>query len=198
MTCDINPYRNLSANISPTEFELFCMDTLKAYASKEGLIEFIIAHNQKVATDDGIYQIDITCEYVALGAKVKVIIECKMLSRSIERDIVVALHGKLQSLGANKGILIATCGYQRGATHYAQKHGITLWQICGNEIKHIIASASIQSFEKAMLQIEVERYLPKYFVLEWDCDADYPFESIYPTEQMRQNAISKVKARNNI
>ena len=31
-TQDINPYRNLSADIAPAEFELFCMETVKAFA----------------------------------------------------------------------------------------------------------------------------------------------------------------------
>ena len=58
MTTDINPYRSLTANISPTDFEVFCMKTLEAYAEREKLPNFTIKHNQKVETYDGTYQID--------------------------------------------------------------------------------------------------------------------------------------------
>lgn len=40
-------------------------------------------------------------------------------------------------------------------------------------------------------KMEVERYLPKYFVMEWDCEEDYPYDQIYPTPQMYQNARAK-------
>jgi hypothetical protein len=197
MMIDINPYRCLNANISPTDFEVFCMDTLKAYAEKENLSEFQLTHNQKVKTDDGTFQIDVLGEYVALGSNVKLIVECKMQTRSVDRDIVVALHGKLQSLGANKGILIATSGFQSGATHYAQKHGIALWQICDNEIRHFAMSANKQLSEIMMIQFEAEKYLPRHFAIEWDCSADFPYDDIYPTVQMRQNAIDKARAKYN-
>ena len=141
MFTDINPYRELDASINPTDFELFCMDVLKAYAEKEHLQNFTIKHNQKIEADDGTYQIDVLAEYTALGSKNIVLIECKKYTRSIERDIVATLHTKLQSLGAQKGIIISTAGYQSGATQYANKHGIALWQIFDNYIKHYSASA---------------------------------------------------------
>ena len=76
-------------------------------------------------------------EYTALGAKNTVLIECKKQSRSIEREIVATLDGKLRSIGAQKGILISTAGFQGGAVQYAKIHGIALWQVCENFIKHI-------------------------------------------------------------
>lgn len=33
----LNPYREMEANITPKEFETFCMETLKAYALRENL-----------------------------------------------------------------------------------------------------------------------------------------------------------------
>ena len=112
-----------------TEFEVFCMETLKAYAERENLQNFSIKHDQKIESDDGTYQIDVIAEYTALGAKNVVLIECKKHSNSVKRDVVTNLHAKLQSLGAHKGIIISTVGFQRGAVQYAEKHGIALWQI---------------------------------------------------------------------
>ena len=42
MDIDVNPYRELDARINPTEFEVFCMETLKAYAERENLQNFSI------------------------------------------------------------------------------------------------------------------------------------------------------------
>ena len=69
MTTDLNLYRELDTNIKPRNFEIFCMETLKSYAEQEHLQNFKIAHDQKVETDDGTYQIDVLAEYTALGVK---------------------------------------------------------------------------------------------------------------------------------
>lgn len=193
MITEANPYRDLDANINPNEFELFCMEVLKVYAQKENLQNFTIKHDQKIEADDGTYQIDVIAEYTALGAKNIALIECKKYTRSVERDVVTTLHAKLQSLGAQKGIIISTAGFQSGATQYANKHGITLWQICDNYIKHYSASADNRISDFMRFQLEMERYLPKFFALEWDCLNDYPYNQIYPTEEMLKEARNKAK-----
>lgn len=55
----LNPYKNLVADLSPIEFEKYCMNILKSYADKEDLKEFSIVHDKKISTSDGDYQIDI-------------------------------------------------------------------------------------------------------------------------------------------
>lgn len=193
MTTTINPYRELDANISPTDFEIFCMNTLKAYAEKERLKDFSITHNKKIQADDGTYQIDVYAEYTALGAKNVVLVECKKKSNAIKREVVEVLHKRLENLGAHKGILISTSGFQSGATEYAAKHGIALWQICDIHIKHICNSASPAFMERMRFIMEVEKYLPKHYALEWNCEKDYPFDELYPTAEMQKNAAEQAK-----
>ena len=193
MTTTINPYRELDANISPTDFEIFCMDTLKAYAEKERLKDFSITHNKKIQADDGTYQIDVYAEYTALGAKSVVLVECKKKSNAIKREVVEVLHKRLENLGAHKGILISTSGFQSGATEYAAKHGIALWQICDIHIKHICNSASPAFMERMRFIMEVEKYLPKHYALEWNCEKDYPFDELYPTVEMQKKAAEQAK-----
>jgi len=195
MLTDVNPYRELDANISPTDFEIFCLNTLKAYAESEGLKDFSIKHNQKIKADDGTYQIDVVAEYTALGARHKVIVECKKKADSIKREIVVELYTKLQSLGAQKGILISTSGFQSGATLYAKKHGIALWQICDRHIKHIYncLTPTTNFSDKIVFDMLIERLLPKHFMTEWNCNIDYPDKDIYPTAEMQKKAAEQVK-----
>lgn len=47
MTEVLNPYRELEVNINTSDFENFCMDTLKAIAEQEHLQNFEIFHDQK-------------------------------------------------------------------------------------------------------------------------------------------------------
>lgn len=188
MQYDANPYRELPIRISSLEFEHFCLETLSAYASQEGLQNFVIKHNQKVNASDSTYQIDVLAEYTALGCKNTVIIECKKHSRSIERSVVAELHAKLQSIGAQKGILISTSGFQSDAVKFANAHGIALWQICDRTIKHYSASANREISSHMRFQFEMEKYLPHFIMMEWDCAADYPYHELYPTPKMYDDA----------
>ncbi|MBQ3561321.1 MAG: restriction endonuclease, partial [Oscillospiraceae bacterium] len=117
-----------------------------------------------------------------------ILIECKKYRNSVKKEVVNALQAKLQSLGAQKGIIISTSGFQSGAVQYAEKHGIALWQVFDNYIKHISASANNQMSDYMKLQLEVEKHLPKYFIMEWDYSLDYPITQLYPTEEMQQEA----------
>ena len=185
---DANPYRDLPTRITPVEFEKFCMETLKAYAEREGLQNFAIKHNQQVQTYDGTYQIDVLAEYTALGCINTVVIECKKHSRSIERFLVAELYSKLQSIGAQKGILISSCGFQSGAVEYAKVHGIALWQVCDRTIKRYSFAGSRELSPEILFQMEMDKRLPKFITMEWDCDADFPYNELYPTEEMYSSA----------
>ena len=196
MITDVNPYRELDANISPTDFEIFCLNTLKAYADREGLKDFSIKHNQNIKADDGTYQIDVLAEYTALGARHKVVVECKKKSESIKREVVAALYTKIQSLGAHKGILISTSGFQSGATLYAEKHGIALWQICDRHIKHIYnyVTTTTSFSDRIIYEMLIDKLLPAHFMMEWNCQSDYPETEIYPTPTMQSEAAEKARS----
>lgn len=191
MKTDINPYRELPANITPQDFELFCMKTIKAYAEKEGLGEYTVKHNQMIETHDSTYQIDVLVEYMLLGCKHTIVVECKKHSHSIKRSVVTDIYTKMQSMGAQKGIVISTSGFQSDAVKFAEEHGIALWQICDRNIKHISASANPSIPPQILFQLEAEKYLPKYILMEWDCAADYPYYELYPTQEMYRTAYER-------
>ena len=116
-------------SITPTEFEKYCIEILLSYAEEEKLPNFTITHDAKIAAYDGTYQIDIYAEFTAMSVTFKVLCECKQYSKPVGRDKVAELHGKLESIGANKGSLLATSGFQSGAIEYAKTHGIALIQV---------------------------------------------------------------------
>ena len=194
MAIDINPYRSLNANITSEDFEVFCMKTLRAYGERENLSDFTVKHNQKIKAYDGTYQIDVLVEFTALGSKFMVLAECKKKdSRRVERDEASDLYTKVKSIGAHKGILISTTGFQSGTIQFAKMHRLSLWQICDNYIDHVVASGRKDFPDVMKFQLFVEQYLPKYIMMEWDCDADYPYERVYPTKEMYRVAIEKAK-----
>ena len=66
---------------------------------------------------------------VRAGSLIKVLIECKRYGRPVEREKVAVLADKLRALGAHKGMMFSTSGFQKGALTYAQKHGIALVKV---------------------------------------------------------------------
>ncbi|WP_217595561.1 restriction endonuclease [Cohnella sp. GbtcB17] len=191
----INPYREFVASISALEFEKYCVEILEAYAEAEALKDFKILHNQKVRTHDGEYQIDIVAEFVALSVDFKVIIECKRYKRPVEREKIVVLADKVRSLGAHKGILISTSGFQSGATEYAKQHGIALLQIFDKYMMHI--QNSINPTIDHLL-IEFIKRSPKFYAYQWGTSlSDFPDKQIYPSETMKLEIKEKILKQNN-
>lgn len=192
----INPYRELVANISPTEFEKLCLEILNSYAEAENLSKFSIQHNAHIPTDDGTYQIDVYASFVAMGVEFKVIVECKRYSNPVPREKVAVLNDKVRSLGAHKGIIISTCGFQSGAYEYAKKHGIALLQIIDKRVMHIMNAVKPETeFQKKKIKLMSDWYnrLPKFYVKEYST-MDFPDRTIFPSqdmiEEIKQNFIS--------
>ncbi|MEC0178443.1 restriction endonuclease [Paenibacillus favisporus] len=186
---EINPYREFVASISATDFEKYCLEVLKAYAEAEELKDFSILHNQKVQTSDGEYQIDIMAEFMALSVSFKVIIECKRYTRPVEREKIVVLADKIRSLGAHKGILISTSGFQSGAAEYAKQHGIALIQIFDKFVMHIQAQASSDPQVDSVIR-EFNERSPEFYAYQWNTHlTDFPDKKIYPSESM----LSKIR-----
>lgn len=182
----LNPYRKLVAEISPTEFEKLCLEILKGYAEAENLSDFSIQHNVSIPADDGTYQIDVYAKFVAMGVEFTVITECKRYSYPVSREKVAVLADKVKSLGAHKGIMISTCGFQSGAYEYAKKHGIALLQVIDGNVRHILNAANPETEEqkhKIQLMEDWNNRLPQYYAQEY-ATMDFPDRTIYPTPQM--------------
>lgn len=124
---DIIPFKYDPVQHTPKQFE----QEVRHFLAELGthLTEFEVKHNQVLQTHDGEYQIDVLAAFEALGAEFRVLIECKHTKRPVEREVVQALRDKLQSIGAHKGMIFSTAGFQSGALRYAKVHGIALVHI---------------------------------------------------------------------
>jgi len=188
MASALNPFRNISSSISAEEFELYCLNVLKGFAERDDLKNFSISHNQKIQAPDGIYQIDIFASFSAMGLSMKLLVECKRYSRSIERKVVTDLYARMSSLGMQKALLISTSGFQEGAVEYARIHGISLVQIIDQLVLFITNSTGYQDPALIKVKQAYQRKLPAYYAMLVDNDLDFPSEIIYPTNEMEEKA----------
>ncbi|MGO0789415.1 restriction endonuclease [Herbaspirillum seropedicae] len=139
MAFDENP-----VELSPSDFEKTVKGMLDAAAGS--LVGYESKHLESLEAPDGEYAIDVTARFQALGAAFLVLVECKHHRRRIERKDVQVLLQKVQSLGAQKGILFSTSGFQEGAIAFADAHGIGLVKIAdGSSTWFVRSEAALAS-----------------------------------------------------
>lgn len=112
------------SEITPAEFEAFVSDLLLAAGGRAH--SFSVEMHTVLAGVDGQYDFDAVATYEVLGLKHTLLVEAKRHKNPIKRELVQALHAKLQSVGAQKALMIAATRYQPGAVRYALIHGIAL------------------------------------------------------------------------
>jgi restriction system protein len=112
------------AEITPNEFEKLVLAWLRRCA--DGVNPQIEAeHLGVVQGAGGGYKIDVLVRLTVFGgAVVVVLVECKHQARPVEREDAMILEAKLRDVGAHKGMLFSTSGFQKGAIQYAAAHGI--------------------------------------------------------------------------
>jgi restriction system protein len=115
------------APLTPEHFEIEVKNIIET--SGLGLSYFSVQHLEKLDGADGTYEIDITARFRALGADFLVLIECKHYRHPVKREVVQVLYDRIRAVGAHKGMIFSTAGFQSGAIKYAKAHGIALVEI---------------------------------------------------------------------
>lgn len=106
-----NPLKPLK--LTPKQFEPKVHRWLKTALMKDGIKEFTIEPQGIVEGDGGEYAIDSLVRITfAAGARITILAECKRCKRPVEREKMLALHAKLADVGAHKGMLFSTSGFQ--------------------------------------------------------------------------------------
>lgn len=111
-------------DITPSEFEQFVVDIFNAVEPSVDHVEVTL--HDRVLASDGSYDLDGTVRLQWGGLAFVVVLEAKCHKDPIKREFVQVLHSKVQSIGAHKGVLVATSRFQSGALSYAKAHGIAL------------------------------------------------------------------------
>lgn len=167
-------------DLTPTEFEKWCAEILRGYAEESNLQDFVIMHDERIVASDGNYQIDIYAEFTALEIKFKVLCECKKYKNRVSREKVAVLHRKLESIGAQKGIMISTSDYQSGAIEYAKEHGIALIKVEDYHFEFLSHSSGPNIMNEDDPFLYAERNMPPYVAFNITSDADEK-QKVYPT-----------------
>lgn len=185
---DWNMLQDYVCSISPTEFEKYCKNILLGYAEEEKLPNFTIIHDTKLTAHDGTYQIDIYASFTAMGVEFKVICECKRYKNPVNREKVVILADKVKSLGAHKGILLSTSGFQCGAIQYAKEHGIALIQVFDKTLaQYSFASGNDETDENDPFLYGYNA-MPPYKAI--NCTAETMEKKVvYPTRSMIKDLL---------
>lgn len=72
------------------------------------------------------HQIDVAIETAVAGLEILILVECKHYKKSVEISDVLAFAQRIDDIGAHKGVLVSTVGFQEGAKKVARAHGIAL------------------------------------------------------------------------
>lgn len=121
--------------LTPAEYEQAVKRILDAGAG--GLVAYSSSHLETIAGRDGDYTFDVTARFEAFDVQFLVLVECKRYRRPVEREKVQVLLMKMQSVGAHKGMLFSTSGFQQGAVEVAQAHGIALVRLADDDPDYI-------------------------------------------------------------
>jgi len=120
--------------MDPTEYELI----VKAICEELSQEEPVQVHHQREYTgrvSRRKIKVDVSFETQVLGARVLVLVECKCYSRPVPVGDVEEFYGKLNDIGAHKGIMVTRVGYQDGAVKTARGRGIAL-ALLGEDQSH--------------------------------------------------------------
>jgi hypothetical protein len=72
------------------------------------------------------HKIDVWVRFKRFGLETKWAVECKCWATAVTQEKVMALKAIVDDIGADRGILISTAGFQSGAVRAAEKTNITL------------------------------------------------------------------------
>jgi hypothetical protein len=72
------------------------------------------------------HEIDVSIELQVAGLSILILIECKHYKNKVEISDVLELAQRIDDVGAHKGVLVSTIGFQPGALKVAEGYGIAL------------------------------------------------------------------------
>ena len=128
--------------LGPTEYEQAVADIAKSVG--QDITDWRVQHLDPVEGLDGTYIIDVTVRFQLAGMDFLVLFECKRHASPVKREHVQVLHAKMQSTGAQKGVVVAASGFQNGALQYARVHGIACVRLVDDAWTYLSRSRSAQ------------------------------------------------------
>jgi Restriction endonuclease len=92
------------------------------------------------------HTIDVSFELVIAGLRFLILVECKRYKRRVGIDDLMEFAYRVRDIGANKGVLVTTHGFQDGAIDVAKSEGIGLLIAARGKL-HYYVGASYEEFK---------------------------------------------------
>jgi hypothetical protein len=107
------------------EFEDHVRQVYQALLDLKGE-KVLVARDVTIRGRNGLdHQIDVYYEFELADIKHQVAIECKNMSRPLDKDRVMAFSAKVNDCPGVRGIIVAANGYQSGAKKFSEDNGIS-------------------------------------------------------------------------
>lgn len=119
--------------MTPKEFELLTKKLFTDRLKKEFGFDIAIDHQRSFKTLGGNYKIDLSYSFSLFEQTYLTLVECKYWNSSVSREKVGYFKSILDEVGAHKGVIVTTRGFQTGAITYAQRHNIGLIKITNDK-----------------------------------------------------------------
>jgi hypothetical protein len=127
-----------AAQITPAEFEEFTTSLFTALEETGSITDLRVQSHEIIKGVDGTYDFDATVRFRIADMEFLILIEAKCHKNPIKRELVQVLHQKLQSVGANKAVLVSTAPFQRGAVEFAITHGVALVTVTEGRFTYLV------------------------------------------------------------
>jgi hypothetical protein len=72
------------------------------------------------------HEIDVSIELMVADLRIIILVECKHYRNKVEISDLLEFAQRLEDIGAHKGVMVTTIGFQEGALRVAEGHGIAL------------------------------------------------------------------------
>ncbi|CQH35539.1 restriction endonuclease [Yersinia enterocolitica] len=142
------------------------------------------------------HEIDVFYQFERAGVIHKVAIECKYLSRPVEKKDVMVFRGRLEDIGNIQGIMVSKLGYQKGAYEYAKHYDIELKTIGDIPSLNIITAEQAKAGGLPSKNnigqpfwILMEKYLDNVDAIYYGIDDNYDGKGTIPLFLSKRDAI---------
>lgn len=109
-----------------TDYEHFIYGVCQALGERGG----VTIHRDRTYTgrvSGREIKVEVSFETQLLGARILGLVECKCYKSRVEVSDVEEFHSKVDDIGAHKGIIFTTVGYEAGGVKVAKGRGIALF-----------------------------------------------------------------------
>lgn len=125
--------------MTPEEYEIFVGNLVRILSANDLIVPPGIEHLKNFTGKTGeTYEIDLSYRFRIAEADYLTLIECKHWNRSVGRQVINCFRSIVDDIGAHKGIVVTTVGFQEGAVGFAMNCGIALFKVTDNGELHVV------------------------------------------------------------